>query len=304
MIRGRGHNNPPPSVLWTSVSSVEPGRIEVGAGGRTSLENQFIVDSGQCPLPNPPLFEPEPQSRRPAYRGRGNNRARHICIAVLILLGTASLGFGAATTVPVVDSLADQPIHRDQTTAIDSAKDARLQPVPIVEAWRVAAALAIVLGLIIALRFFAKWFFPGAAAHRSTNAVQVLSRCTISPKQHLLVIQIGRRLLLVADCATQLNCLCQITDGEEVAALIGQLREETISSARRFDLFFGRARKAFGTDDESADGESQAKEGEQSSASFDSSHEIPDAAIASTQQELQGLSSKVRELVQQLTPKL
>ena len=87
--------------------------------------------------------------------------------------------------------------------------------------------------------------FPSTAhLHRGTSAVKVLSRCTISPRQHLLVVQFGKRLVLVGDSGSNLNPLCEIADPDEAASVLAQAREESVSVARRFDsaLRAGRGR--------------------------------------------------------------
>src|SRR5580658_11220923 len=106
-------------------------------------------------------------------------------------------------------------------------------------------ALAGVIALILVLRAFAKRLIPGAVAHRGSPAVKILGRSAISPRQNLLVVQFGKRLVLVGDAGANLNPLCEITDPDEVAAILAQARDESISVARRFDSLFGRARKEF-----------------------------------------------------------
>jgi flagellar biogenesis protein FliO len=89
---------------------------------------------------------------------------------------------------------------------------------------RVAIALGIVLGLVFVCRWAARWMFPSAAVGRSSQVMKVLSRSVIAPKQQLLLIQVGRRLVLVGDCGQQMNALAEISDPDEVAGLLGQLR--------------------------------------------------------------------------------
>jgi flagellar biogenesis protein FliO len=98
---------------------------------------------------------------------------------------------------------------------------------------RVAGALALVLGLIFALRWLFKRSVNPAALPGATNAVQVLTRSHLSPRQQLLLVRVGRRLLVVSDCNGQLNSLSEITDPDEVASLVGQLRDEKLTTASR-----------------------------------------------------------------------
>ena len=114
------------------------------------------------------------------------------------------------------------------------------------ETGRVVVSLAVVITLIFALRWLSQRMFGKAVASRASRAVQVLSRNVISPKQQLLIVQVGRRLLVVGDSGQQMNPLCEITDPDEMAALIGQLHEEKReSSGHVFGTVFGRAGSDF-----------------------------------------------------------
>jgi flagellar biogenesis protein FliO len=177
---------------------------------------------------------------------------------------------------------------------------------------RVMMALVAVIGLILLMRAAAKRIFPGSVASRGSRAIKILSRCPIAPRQHLLLIQVGKRLLVVGDSGTQLNPLCQIKDGDEVAALLNQLQEETASAAWRFDALFGRARKSFDEVEAEEAGDTEptppkppaepadAAAGQAGDAPFDSTHEIRDPSLSQTRKELDGLSDKVRDLARQL----
>ena len=123
------------------------------------------------------------------------------------------------------------------------------------------------------------------------SAVKILGRCTISPRQNLLVIQFGKRLVLVGDTGANLNPLCEITDPDEVAAILAQARDESISVARRFESLFGRARKDFAE-------APTAQPGDQ----FDDAHDIKpdDPSLEDTQKELSDLREKVRDVARQI----
>jgi flagellar biogenesis protein FliO len=119
----------------------------------------------------------------------------------------------------------------------------------------VALGLAAVLALIFVLRWVAKWAFPGVASARPTAAMRVLSRTCVSPKQQLLLVQVGRRVLVVGDSAGHLRGISEIADPDEAAALVAQITEEqSRSSARAFGSLFGRVRNGFEPRDEQAAG--------------------------------------------------
>jgi flagellar biogenesis protein FliO len=239
----------------------------------------------------------------------------------------------AATDSP--DSFDAHQIHRDSTdsTPIDS------KPIPSdshplsFDSTRVILALGGILILILLLKAGLRKVLPGAAAARSTRAMQIISRCTISSRQQLLLIQVGKRLVVAGDSGTQLNPLCEITDSAEVEGLVAQIREEAAAAAGRFETFFGKARKEFAADSElagptsetisenPAENSSDTTDGAGASASepapaavtlsgsapqdsFDPSHELNDAeidsSIAKTSEELSGLRQKVRDLSRQI----
>lgn len=96
---------------------------------------------------------------------------------------------------------------------------------------RVAGALAIVLALIFALCWLMRRTIDPAGAAGASRAVQVLSRTILAPKQQVLLLRVGRRVVVVADSAGQMTTLSEITDPDEAAALIGQVREEKLTAA-------------------------------------------------------------------------
>ena len=114
---------------------------------------------------------------------------------------------------------------------------------------RIGLALALVISLIGALYWVYKKFFGGATAQRHSGAMSVLTRLAVTPKQHLVLLQVGRRVVLVADNGVQMSPLSEITDPDEVASLIGQLAsEKTLSAVKAMSSFgnvFGRARNDF-----------------------------------------------------------
>jgi hypothetical protein len=101
---------------------------------------------------------------------------------------------------------------------------------------------------------------------------------------------VGRRLIVVGDSGSQMNPLCQITDPDEVAELVGQLRDEkTCAPSRAFGAMFGRSRQEFEPPDQSpASASSELREAE-----------ADEAPVASAREELSGLRERVRLLAEQ-----
>lgn len=155
---------------------------------------------------------------------------------------------------------------------------------------RLLAALGIVIGLIFVLRWLSRLFFPAATGRGKSRAVEVLARSPLSPKQQVMLLRVGRRLLVVGDSGSQMNALCEITDSDEVAALVGQLRDEKLQIPKRaFSSLFGRSRQAF-------DAEEPAPDAAQNELREPEEEDVP---VASAREELNGLRDRVRLLAEQ-----
>jgi flagellar biosynthetic protein FliO len=159
---------------------------------------------------------------------------------------------------------------------------------------RVAMALIAVLALIVVLRWIAKRFFTTPGAGRSSRAIQVLSRAILSPKQQLMVVQVGRRLIVVGDTGAQMSPLCEIRDPDEVAELVGQITQEKGDSiSKTFGQLFGRAKTQFDED------ESEASPAKEPSSGGALSDDRDPPVMAETRNELAGLADRIRLLSRQ-----
>jgi flagellar protein FliO/FliZ len=79
-------------------------------------------------------------------------------------------------------------------------------------------ALAIVIGVLLVVAFALKRLGGRAAAARG-GPVEVLARSTVGPKQQLLLVRLGAKLVLVGSSPAGLNTLHVVADAEEVADL-------------------------------------------------------------------------------------
>jgi flagellar protein FliO/FliZ len=148
---------------------------------------------------------------------------------------------------------------------------------------RLVIALAAVIGLILLLRAGYRRL-SGAGLGGTGKLVTVLSRSFISPKQQVLVLEVGKRLLVVGDSGGHMSSLCEITDPDEIAALIG--RSRATSAAKAKTAFAGVFRKA----NESFDDQAVVEEPSEEATA-------PDDAVST--EEIGGLLDKVRLLQQQ-----
>lgn len=153
---------------------------------------------------------------------------------------------------------------------------------------RVALSLGIVLALIFVLRWAGRKFFAMPGGTRGGGVMQVVARSMIAPRQHLLLVRVGRRLVVVADNGGKMTPLSEITDPDEVAELIGQLRDKSDSPAKPFGALFGRAKTDYDANPDLSPAVSE-----------EGSSDLDDPSIASTREELHGLMDKVRGLARQ-----
>ncbi len=153
------------------------------------------------------------------------------------------------------------PIRREATDP-NSAEVATKQPQSTsgFDLARLMAAMGIVLGLILLARWGAQKLMPGTRPN-APGPISVVSRTVIAPRQQLLLIRVGGKLLLVSDCAGTMSRLTEITDADEIALLLGSTArpavnqeaesdlEELPAPNRGFGKWFGRARETFAAAD-------------------------------------------------------
>ena len=188
-------------------------------------------------------------------------------------IDSTPLSHEAVTSSPVNDS-------KDSTSNLETP--------------RVAVALAAVIALILLLRFGARRFFDLPGGHRPTGAVQVLSRTVVAPRQHVVLLKVGKRIIVVGDSGGQMSSLGDIADPDEVASLVGHIREEKLTvSAKAFGSLFRRAK-----DDLEEAPETEANPPAPISDQFT---EAPaeDPEVVSTREEISDLMQKVRGLSRQ-----
>jgi flagellar biogenesis protein FliO len=240
----------------------------------------------------------------------------HLCCVILVTLGAWARGEGVASPAqspvavspnvppdgvitepariaPPSSALGEQPIRMAPS---QDAGYTSTSPNPAAQGMdfpRVLAALGIVIGLIFVLRWLGKFLFPAATGRGGNRVIEVMSRSAISPKQQVMLIRVGKRLIVVGDTGSQMNPLCEISDPDEIAALVGQLRDEkTSSTTRAFGAIFRRSR----TDFERPEDEAAVPD---RPATLVETEEDP--PVASAREELNGLRDRVRMLAEQFT---
>jgi flagellar biogenesis protein FliO len=140
-------------------------------------------------------------------------------------------------------------------------------------------SLGVVIGLILLARFgYAR--LGGKVASASSPVVEVLSRTTVAPRSHVMLLRVGGRVLVVSDSSAGMRTLASVEDAQEVAELLGAVSAAKPNSiTRSFGQMFHRA-------DEEYDIQQ---------AQFDQAQK-PTHDETNARQSLSGLLSKVRGL--------
>ncbi len=104
------------------------------------------------------------------------------------------------------------------------------------ETIRVVGALAVVLGLMLLVRVLLRR--AGGAlgsGSRPAGVLQVLARYPVARGQSLVLLKLSRRVLLVHQSGATMSTLAEVTDRDEVAALLADLEAGSRSrDAERF----------------------------------------------------------------------
>ena len=218
----------------------------------------------------------------------------------VMLIFTGSFAW-SQTTQKSAGLYDDQPIqvsgNGNPTTQLTTQTDSN-RPANMIDPRRLILALGIVIGIIFTLRWIGRKYFP-AVGPKANSAVRVLSRSPIAPKRQVLLVQVGRRVLVLADNGTQLNPLSEITDADEVAGLIGQVATKATPGV--FDSAFGKARENF---DEAMPAPAPSVSDEAEPAPEESERTTDEQpapeSVGLAQGEIKDLMEKVRGLARQL----
>ena len=213
-------------------------------------------------------------------------------VAMLVLTATleatpaeSAANSGASLAPPTTGPFEQKPIRRSGASAsgTTSGKGSAGSTNSAWDMGKVPLALGGVLMLILGMRALGKKMVPGASGAGSSKAVAVLMRSSVSPRQQLILVRVGRRLVLVG-CGGggEMNPLCQIDDPDEVAEVMGQIREDkSMLSSKNFTAMFGKAGKAY-----------------EEPPSSDEPVALP-AVTRNSGEDLNGLTERVRRIAEQ-----
>lgn len=83
------------------------------------------------------------------------------------------------------------------------------------------AALGVVIGLVFVIRWALRRGGVVTTAAPKGSVVEVLSRTTVAPRSHVLLLRVGQRILIVSDSSAGMRTLDSVQEPEEVAGLLG-----------------------------------------------------------------------------------
>ncbi|MEM9347901.1 MAG: flagellar biosynthetic protein FliO [Planctomycetota bacterium] len=85
------------------------------------------------------------------------------------------------------------------------------------------AALGVVLAIVFTIRWLLKRGGVVSPSVSQGSVVEVLSRTTIAPRSHVVLMRVGQRILVVCDSPAGMRTLASVHEAEEVAELLGAI---------------------------------------------------------------------------------
>ena len=202
-------------------------------------------------------------------------------LLVLFFVSPASAQTKPAEPTPPI-GIEAQPVERGRVSTTAPSNDG-------VNWQRLVTATVVVLVMIVLLRYAAGWLMPGAMRGGGGRGVRVLGRTSIAPRQQVVLLHVGRRILVVGDSGGQLANLGTIDDAEEVAELLGQTSSTPPATATgRFKAMFGRATDTFVPPER--------VEAESLTADDDVEGQPADPNVEAARDEISGLLDRMRSL--------
>jgi len=81
-------------------------------------------------------------------------------------------------------------------------------------------ALALVVALIFLVRYLLRRFGGASGSPGRSEAIEVVARTVVAPRQQLMLVRLGQRLMLVGAGSGGFSALGEVTDPREVAELL------------------------------------------------------------------------------------
>lgn len=162
----------------------------------------------------------------------------------------------AATTTEARKPIESTPI-RPETASSTASKETVKTPArrssmadAMYSAMQVAAALAIVVGLILLGRAFMRRFVPGAAVGSGKGVIETLARYPIGRNQSVILLRIGSQIVALNQTKDASQSILVVSEPVEVARIIGQIEGQDPNSIQQnFNRVLSNARMDLETPD-------------------------------------------------------
>lgn len=220
------------SVSIRAFGLIVPWVIVVAAGHAefhidVPLANQPVVADGAIVAPVAAAMEAE-QVGEP----EGGIEAEQGVIVVEHRAPQESAGLGVpGTGFDTRNAEQDQDAGGESSVNLDLRRGDFLQ---------VLGALAIVLILLFVTRFVLARVSGVAGGPRPSGVVEILARYPVARGQQLVLLKLARRILLVHQSGAEMTTLSEITDENEVAALLGRIEAGAKKDTPAFSAWFGK----------------------------------------------------------------
>lgn len=179
----------------------------------------------------------------------GRNKLTAILITGIVTLSLSTLAGGqsAPTDAGQADS---RPVPANTRADDNSIENQQLGDGDDSEFLGGTMRMLLSLALVVVLIFVARWLLSKrgrlGAAGGGGEPIEVVARTAVGPRQHLLIVRFGRRLVLVGASGTSFSALGQIDDAEEAEEL---LRSAAASQSTFQGIFKRKARRFAGAED-------------------------------------------------------
>jgi flagellar biogenesis protein FliO len=92
------------------------------------------------------------------------------------------------------------------------------------------------LGIVVGLALLVRWSYVrlgGKTATASSPVVEVLSRTSVAPRSHVMLLRVGGRVLVVSESSAGMRTLASLEDAQEVADILGAVSATRPNSITR-----------------------------------------------------------------------
>jgi len=211
-----------------------------------------VLGAGRPPVAQqPPDHTPMPSARRPAGTA---------VVEASLTSGGAAVPFGAADTVGQHDSDQTQSEASGSALLPDAGSERLIRPrrlgkagieaaaPPGAAGWwlNTAWALALVVVIIVALRFVLQRLGHGSATRQNAAVMEIVGRVSTGPRSAVLALRVGHRIVIVGQTANGLSPLADVSDPNEVAEVLAAAATHRSGSVSRgFATIFNHANRSY-----------------------------------------------------------